>query len=62
MHLYIVDPHVCEAHMVGPMYIRSHPSALVDSPFVLTTHWIPWIQAVTSLLVDHVTVQCLPFR
>ena len=41
--------------MAGPMYIRSRPSALVgSSPF---DPWIPtWIQAVTSLLVDHVTL------
>ena len=60
-----VDPHVCEAHMVGPMYIRSRPSALVGSPErprILKPSRALDPVVLTSLLVDHVTVQRLPFR
>ena len=52
----LVDPHVCEAHMVGPMYIRSHPSALVGSPEwprILKPFGALDPVTLTSLLVDH---------
>ena len=58
-----VDPHVCEARMVGPMYIRSRPSALVGSlewPRILKPSGALDPVVLTSLLVDHVLSSCLP--